>query len=443
MKPTEIYAPNYSDGEHVVLIRYPHGGTFEIPELVVNNKNKEAKSILGNAVDAVGINSATAAILSGADFDGDTALVIPVNERVRIKTSPPLEGLKGFDPKEAYPGYEGMKVMSPRTKQIEMGKVSNLITDMTLKGAPPEDLEKAVKHSMVVIDAEKHKLNYKQSEMDNEIAKLKEIYQGKATGGASTLISKASSEKTVLERKYDYKPDPETGKLTYTETGRVYKDKNGKEVFATQKTTWMADTDDARTLSSGYEQEEAYASYANKLKALANQSRVDAMAIKPAPVSQSAKETYKAEVASLKSKLDIALLNAPKERQAQIIANTIITAKKKDNPDLEKDDLKKIRSQAIADARVKVGAKKTLVDISDKEWQAIQSGAISTNQLSLILNNSDLDTVKKLATPKESTNTLSTARQARIKAMDASGLTTSEIAEALGISTSTVSKYIK
>ena len=37
----EIYAPNYRDGENVVLIRYPHGGIFEIPELIVNNKFAE------------------------------------------------------------------------------------------------------------------------------------------------------------------------------------------------------------------------------------------------------------------------------------------------------------------------------------------------------------------------------------------------------------------
>ena len=30
------------DGERVALIRFPHGGTFEIPQLTVNNRNREA-----------------------------------------------------------------------------------------------------------------------------------------------------------------------------------------------------------------------------------------------------------------------------------------------------------------------------------------------------------------------------------------------------------------
>ena len=51
-----------------------------------------------------------------------------------------------------------------------MGKISNLITDMTLLGASEDKLARAVRHSMVVIDDEKHHLDYKQSEKDNNIA---------------------------------------------------------------------------------------------------------------------------------------------------------------------------------------------------------------------------------------------------------------------------------
>ena len=156
LKANEIYAPNYRDGEHVVLIRYPHGGKFEIPELVVNNNNPKAKKILGNTPDAVGINPAVAGRLSGADFDGDTVLVIPTNKRVKIDTKDPtkseaLKDLQNFDPKERYPGYEGMKVMTARQKGIEMGRVSNLITDMTFQNADDYEIARAVRHSMVVI----------------------------------------------------------------------------------------------------------------------------------------------------------------------------------------------------------------------------------------------------------------------------------------------------
>ena len=78
LKENEIYAQNYKNGDVVALIRYPHSGIFEIPILTVNNNSKVAKDILGKAKDAVGINPKTAQQLSGADFDGDTAMVIPM-----------------------------------------------------------------------------------------------------------------------------------------------------------------------------------------------------------------------------------------------------------------------------------------------------------------------------------------------------------------------------
>src|SRR5678810_207540 len=147
MKDTEVYAPNYKNGERVALVRFPHGGKFEIPELTVNNRNPQARKLLGNAENAIGINHRVAQRLSGADFDGDTVLVIPNNKGL-IKSSPALAGLKNFDPVARYPHYEGMPRMTPRTKQLEMGIVSNLITDMTIKGATNEELAQAVRHSM-------------------------------------------------------------------------------------------------------------------------------------------------------------------------------------------------------------------------------------------------------------------------------------------------------
>lgn len=445
LKDTEVYAPTFNNGERVVLIRFPHGGTFEIPELVVNNRHTKAKSIMGNAIDAIGINSKVAERLSGADFDGDTVIVIPVNNKVKITTSKPLEDLKDFDPKHKYPGYEGMKSMTSRQKGIEMGKVSNLITDMTLRGATPEDLAKAVKHSMVVIDAEKHGLDYRRSERENNIKSLKERYQGKSNGGASTLVSKASSEYRVNERKkFVYDIDPKTGAKIYKETGRTYTDKNGIIKPATEKSTKMYEEKDARKLSSGTVQEEAYASYANNLKSLANQSRKSIISIKMKPQSQSAKETYRGEVASLNAKLNVALKNAPKERKAQLIANTQVAAKKHANPDLDKDDVKKIGNQALATARVRLGAgkKDVQVTITDKEWEAIQAGAISNHKLSTILNNTDLDTIRQRATPREKI-TISTAKVDRMKAMSNSGYTIAEIADQLGYTSSMISKYIK
>lgn len=438
LKENEIYAPNYRDGETVVLIRHPHGGIFEIPELKVNNKNKEANSLIKNANDAVGINAKTAQILSGADFDGDSVIVIPNNNKY-IKNSSPLKGLKNFDPKEEYPGYEGMPKMKNATKQNEMGKVSNLITDMTIKGATPDEICRAVKHSMVVIDAEKHNLNYKQSFIDNGIAKLKEKYQGGERKGASTLISKASSAERKGTRKETI--NPKTGEREYIYTHETYF-KNGKEHERTIKSTKMYEAKDAYSLSSGTAIENVYADYANKMKALGNESRKNALAQKPIPYSPSAKKTYSKEVESLNNKLDIAYRNKPFERQAQILANNVIASKLKDNPDMDSDHIKKIKGQALIEARTRVGAKKQAIDISDKEWEAIQAGAISTNTLTQIINNTDSDRLKQLATPRTATG-MSSAKISKAKSMLSAGYTQAEVADALGVSVTTIRNNIE
>jgi hypothetical protein len=440
MKSTEIYAPNYRDGERVVLIRYPHGGKFEIPELTVNNRQPEAKKLLGNAADAVGISHKVAERLSGADFDGDTVLVIPNNSN-RVKSEPALEGLKNFDPMK-YKLPDDSPNMSPRTKQVEMGKVSNLITDMTIRGANNAELARAVRHSMVVIDAEKHHLDYKQSAIDNNIGQLKEKYQpnqNSKKGGASTLISRATAETRVAERKESYTIDKDTGRKVYKETGATYVDAKGNVVKRTSRSQQLAETDNAHTLSSGTPIEKLYADHSNKLKSLANDARRDMVNTKNTPYSPSAKAAYSSEVASLNSKLNTALRNAPRERQAQVIANATYSAKLRANPDMDPAEKKKIKSQALAEARARAGAKKQGIEITDTEWAAIQAGAITSNKLTEILRNADLDQVKKLATPK-SELLMSSAKTNRAKAMLASGYTQAEVADALGVSVTTLKK---
>lgn len=448
----EIYAPNYNNGEKVALVRYPHGGTFEIPILTVNNKQLEAKKVLGNAMDAVGINSKVAERLSGADFDGDTVMVIPTNDKVKISSTRELDGLKGFDPKLEYPSREGMKVMKDTQKQ--MGVISNLITDMTIKGADEDELARAVRHSMVVIDAEKHHLDYKRSEAENGIAALKKKYQGhyEKDGsyheGASTILSRAKSEKSVPKRQGSPTIDPNTGELTWkTSDDPYYIDKNGKKIQRTQQSTKMAEAKDARELVSGYPNkghlvEEEYAKYANTMKTMANQARKEMLNTGKIAVNASAKNAYKAEVDSLDAKLNMALRNKPRERQAQTIANAIIAAKKRDNPDMTKKEIKKASQQALEASRAKVGAKRTTIKIEPREWEAIQSGAISEYKLTRIINNADKDVLKELATPRLK-NELTTAKINKIKSMKNYGYTTAEIARYLGVSTSTVTKYLK
>lgn len=449
MKENEIYAPNYENGTDVVLIRYPHGGIFEIPQLKVNNKNSEAKKILGNAKDAVGINHKVAEQLSGADFDGDTVLVIP-NRGGVIKTSSPLEKLKNFDPKVSYKLPAGQKGPSEDVRNNQMGIVSNLITDMTIKGASTDEICRAVRHSMVVIDSSKHNLDYKKSYVDNNIKELQKKYQDKGDGkygGSSTLISRAKSAVYVPERKENYKPNAKTGEIEYTYTNATYvkktTSKSGTVKTETKsrltKTTQMAETKDAHTLSSGTPIENVYADHANKLKALGNQARKSALETPKLEYSPSAAKTYSTEVASLNAKLNTAYKNKPLERQAQILANEAVKSRLKDNPGMTGDELKKVKGQQLTIARNRVGAHKQNIVPTTKEWEAIQSGAIRNNKLIEIINNSNLDTIKQLATPR-STNSIPTAVINKAKFMLDTGYTQAEVADRLGISVSTINR---
>ncbi len=441
LKPTEIYAPNFKNGERVALVRYPHAGTFEIPELTVNNGHRPAKKLLGQAADAVAINSKVAERLSGADFDGDFVLVIP-NDKGQIKTTPALKGLEGFDPQRQYKLPDDAPKMTARSKGLEMGLVSNLITDMTIKGASQEELARAVRHSMVVIDAEKHGLDYKQSSRDNGIGQLYKKYQGKPGGGGSTLFSTAKTDIRVPDRKLrrpkDGGPiDPKTGKLVYEADPQFYIDRNGQKVIKTRSVQKLANTDDAATLSSGTAIETVYVDHSNRMKALANEARREMVKVKPNPIVPSAKSAYSSEVASLKSKLDIARRNKPLERQAQVFANATVAQKRAANPNLDADQIKKIKQQAIVEARNRTRAAKQKIVPTAKEWAAIQAGAISNYQLDQILQNADLDAVKALATPR-TTIMMSPARTSKARNMVAAGYTQAEIAEALGVSVSTL-----
>lgn len=457
IKDNEVYAPNFKDGETVALVRYPHGGTFEIPILKVNNKQKEGRQVIGtNPKDAIGINKKVADRLSGADFDGDTVMVIPCNNprsKVKITSTPELEGLKNFDAKLIYGGKKEGTFKPMKDTQKQMGVVSNLITDMTIKGATNEELARAVRHSMVVIDAEKHGLDYKASEKDNNIQALKRKYQaqvgenGREHYGVSTLISRAKSEQRVPKRQGSARIDPETGEKIWKESGETYIDKKGRVQRSMQTSTKMAETKDARTLisSANSPAEVAYAEYANSMKALANQARKEAVNTPRMKQSKEAKTAYAKEVDSLDAKLNTAIMNAPRERQAQMMANSIMTAKLQENPDLKdkksKDERKKLSQQALTKARTIVGAERKPIHVTDREWEAIQAGAIADSKLESMLKYIDSDDLRRLATPKP-TKELSAAKQAKIKALVASGYTTDYIAEAVGCSTSTVNKYI-
>lgn len=542
LKDNEVYAPRYENGTKLALIRYPHGGIFEIPILTVNNKNQEARKVIGtDSSDAVGITHKVAERLSGADFDGDTVMCIPTHDargRVKIASKDPLPGLVDYDPKDVYSGKlnddgtctnlrTGHTYKIMKNTQNQMGRITNLINDMTLLGANDDEITRAVRHSMTVIDAEKHKLDWKQSEVDNDIPSLIKKYQAHdyddGYGGSATLISRAKGRADVPQRQgtpkvnvkgkswYDpslpegsliyktrSKKNPETGEeetdLYYadrkydknkkmytirTEDGRSIKysaddkdaverytpvkriDKDNGDVYFTDSTgtvryktktrtqviTKMEKTQDARTLISkaNTEMENIYADYANSMKDLARRARIELVNTPNLVYNKNARVIYDEEVKSLDRKLKNATINAIREREALRRANTVINKKQEANPNMSAKDLGKEKQRALTAARNEVGSvsrRQRNIVITDKEWEAIQAGAITDNVLTKILNNADPDSLRARATPR-STTQLSPARVSRIQAMRASNFTVAEIAQAMGISSSTVTKYLK
>lgn len=539
LNENEVFAPQYKDGSKVALVRYPHGGTFEIPILTVNNKDKAASKIIGkDAIDAVGINKKVADRLSGADYDGDFVIVIPTHDpkgKVKITSTPELPGLKGFDTKSYkydeirtdkngkehyYRNGKEFKIM--KNTNTQMGIVSNLITDMTIQGASNDELARAVRHSMVVIDAEKHKLDYKQSYVENNISQLQRKYQPKFDkdgnvirgGGASTIFSRAKGEIQIDKRKGQakinikgkswYDPSKPEGSLIYTKAddkdlyyaldkydkktgvrtlyttdGRqikydttsngdikkyapvMKKDKNTGEVYftnpdgtikyktkaRTQAITNMSNTDDAMTLISSYRhpKEILYAEYANSMKALANKARKSMVSTGNLKYDPNAKKIYAKEVSELEAALNNALKNSVKERTATRLAATEINERKRTQPDLKGEDIRKLSQRSMSKYREQVGAatrRERNITITDRQWEAIQAGAISENKLKTILANSDPDSLRQKAMPKK-TSGLTNAQVARIRAMNNSNFTINQIAEKMNVSPSVVSKYLK
>ena len=458
IKDNEVYAPNYDQGEEVILVRFPHEGTFQIPRLRVNNHSPQASSVIGkNAVDAIGISSKTAETLSGADFDGDTCLVIPTkgynlkgSEQYK-KFDKAINSLKNFDPDSEFPPNPKVKPWKKgsTSEHTEMGKISNLITDMTVQSAPIEEVVRATKYSMLVIDVAKHHYDYKKAYDELGIDALKRKYQPKDDidpktgenkyGGAGTLISRAKSPVMVNKRtQVKGRFDPETGEKLYNYKPPV-RYENGEPIYRHQKSKAMYEAKDARELSSGHVIENIYADYANYLKALGNEARKSAMSTPKLEYSPESKKIYAKQVASLEKKLIDAKKNAPLEMQAQALASKKVELIEQDN-DLTKEEKKKEKNKAIAYARVVTGAKKAQVYIEDDEWQAIQDGAISDHKLREIWMNTDQDRAKELALPKERFK-LSDAKIALISKM-AGRYSNQEIADQLGISVSTVQKYL-
>lgn len=487
LKNNEVYAPQYKEGEEVILVRFPHQGTFEIPRLTVVHDNKEGKEVLGTSpAHAIGINSHVANQMSGADYDGDTVLVIPT-EGLNLKAgdsidkSSPYYALREFNPKEVYAKDPSLPATGSKgegfNKGREMGGVTNLINDMGIAGADPDEIARAVRHALVVIDAEKHNLDWRASEKDNGIPQLKAKYQGGARAGAATLISRRKQEIRIPEVKEITSPKQMTedelklwneGKRVYRETGGTHEKKiriydvnkmtpeerilyeSGKPVIRgtgkyvqNESVFKKLELYDANELSSGSRIETVYANYSNNVKGLADKARAELRKTGRLKQNPSASKAYEEEVKSLGDKLDRAALNAPKERQATLIADSNIKAKLQADPSLNdkdnKDKLKKLRSKEMDNARALVGAQRYPIDITEKEWEAIESGAISDTRLEQILRYADIDKVRALATPRQDKGLPPNVR-ARARMLLSQGIAPSVVAEELGTSVATLSK---
>ena len=467
MKENEVYAPNYKNGEKVVLIRYPHGGRFEIPELTVNNNSVARKMISKDSPDAIGIHPKVASKMSGADFDGDTAYVIP-NNKGKFKSRDSLKELKNFDP-NMYADKPGtFTPITKRYQQTLMGVVSNLITDMTLQGAPSNEIARAVKHSMVVIDAEKHKLNYKRSAEENGIDALmkrymthvdkvkygdlerynpktrrvdkvidpdklkKDLTPGKEYTSASTIISR--HKQSVITDGYQVEvPDP--------------KSKSGgtKMVWRNKKETYLVNmVKDANVFlgPNATKTEHHYADYINELKAFKNKVDSEMSGIKMPARDPKAAKIYAEEVLSMKDKVNQVKINRIKERQAQRMAEVSSKAeiaRRSEDEVLKKDEISRIKQQALNKARSMVGAERTPVTITDDEWDAVQSNAVSSTLLKELVSFMDDSQLKSLATPRANKQ-MTDARKSKAKALLANGYTIAQVAEALGVSSSTIGK---
>lgn len=505
VKEGEVFAPNYKNGEKIALVRYPHGGKFEIPILTVNNNNPMAKKMIGaDSTTAIGIHHTTAEQLSGADFDGDTVTCMPLNSRINIKSQPAVKSLIDFEPKVAYKGFEGMKVISKKDSGTEMGKITNLITDMTMIGAPVSDVVDAVKFSMVAIDAHKHKLNIKQAEKDFHIKELKKKYRGSANAGASTLLSRSTSPTYILDRvekrvsemtpaeykqwKEGYKIYKNTNKLsrgrdglytprvqevdalslpntnyTIAKVNKLTKDEynrylKGDKTVLINKNSQSEEAKRANMKSAfdltsggskknpGYLPEALYAKHSDELKEMARLARKEARNLPSDVVDLHAKKQYKDEVESIKNKLKTKEINSIKEKQATIDATLAIreNVRTQDYPD--KKEYTKMASRVLAASREKYGKEKYKVSITDKELSAIEAHAITKTDIEKLVMSMDDASLERFQNRIVSKNTktgLTPGQQALIKSKLKTGMyTQQEIADSFGVSLSTIRNII-
>lgn len=121
-----------------------------------------------------------------------------------------FEILRNYDPREQYviPKLATPVFRSPKQRQIEVGKNSNLIADMCWYGATEEELVRAIKHGTVVLNADKHHLDWKKSAEDFRIQELYQKYRR-----FNRKVKLTDREKLVITAYTGYILDGTAGKV--------------------------------------------------------------------------------------------------------------------------------------------------------------------------------------------------------------------------------------
>ena len=492
----EVYAPAYPDGQELVLCRFPMADISELPRVINNLSNKEGQKLIGtSSIEAIGVSPGVRQQMSGADNDGDTCIAMPdnVDGVRRIDTRKMYDEMKDFDPAQ-FARKETDVPTKDRTKKngyrgkdewdkgFEMGSVSNLIMDMNAANAPESERIRAMKHSMVVIDAEKHNYDWQASEKEFGIKELKIKYQGGPDAGAATIVSRRKRDVTIKERKQGvemYNPvtgkkrilyyDPETGEKLYTDTGRTYKEgkyktddegrfvrnEDGKKVWeetgkvkeAKSKVKLLNYVDDAFEVTSGGSKENpgsskeaAYAENANRYKDLEKRARAEFIKIQDNYVDNEAKAKYAVEVASITAKINTAEKNAPYERQAQMLAGKMYN-QNQENYDTP-DDEKKGKAKMTTRAREIVGSKPYRIELTPREVEAINANAVTKTKIEDMYKRSNKSKLKEAFMPADKPK-LSESRISLARQMYNNGVSLLDIAAQFDVSASTVLRALQ
>ena len=133
----------------------------------------------------------------------------------------------------------------------------------------------------------------------------------------------------------------------------------------------------------------------------------------------------------------------PLERQALLIADAVSRERMSANPSLWDDPnaVKKLRRKDFERVKARLGIPDTTIEITPRQWEAIQKNAISPNMLEQIMSHTDRAKLTAMAMPKTQ-NLVTPGKKAQAQAMLNAGYTRAEVAGHLGVSVSTLDRSV-